>query len=55
MHTIALLTGTEEFQMTGLSAEQKADIKTQAIKRGIPASALLYAAYVEYVKRHPVS
>lgn len=55
MPTIELLTGTEEFQMTGLSAEQKADIKTQAIKRDVTASALLYAAYVEYIKRHPSS
>lgn len=55
MPTIASLEGTEEFQMTGLTAEQKADIKTQAIKRNVSASALLYAAYTEYVKRHPAS
>lgn len=55
MPTITPMKGTENFQITGLSNAQKQEMKTQAIKRNVSVSALLYAAYTEYVKRHPAS
>lgn len=51
--SIPALTGTEEFQITGLSAQEKTAIKLDAVKRDKPASAVMVAAWKEFVKRYP--
>lgn len=54
MSIIKPLDGNEEFQMTGLTAEDKQAIKLDAVKRNVPASAVLVAAWREYTKRNPI-